>query len=989
MTPPTALPHLALLGFDLPLSAVVLGALSGLTYGLLAVGLVLIYRTSRFINFAHGQMGALGVAVLGMLVTKYHVPYYIALPPALAAGGAAAGATELVVVRRLRNVPPVMSIVATLGVGSFLSLVATALDPGVFNGQLLPSPPWMPVAHLGGLRIDRAYMAMLIFGPLAVAALTAFFRLSRFGLGIRCAAANPQAARMAGISADNMSSLAWVLAGVLSALTAVLVLPATGFASATSFGPSLLLRALTAGVLAGMANVPIAFGAGILVGVAQQLVLYNFPDSPGLADVVFVVVVLAALLFQRDARGRTEEKGSWVAVAAARPLPATVARLPEIRALRWGGVLVALAVAVLLPLTVSNATAVILTTILAFSTVGLSVGIGTGLSGQLSLGQFAIAAAGAVVALRVGSRAPFAVELICAAAAGALMSLAVGAPALRVRGIMLTVTTLGFGLLAADWGLDQPWALGHGKRPLHPVLFGRTLDTGGSFYYVALAVFLLAVAVAWNARRLGLGRALLAVRDNESNARAFTVPVQRLKIQGFVLAGAIAGLGGAVYAHSLSEVASSAFPVDASIDTVAMTVIGGVSSLLGPLVGAFYIIGLPRFVPLDAAGTAATQLGWLILVLYLPGGITQGIEPLRERYVRWAAARHGLDARAQTPEASGLARTSALAAVARPRPSDAAPGEVLLQARGLRKSFGGIAAVRDVSFSVNRGEIVGLIGPNGAGKTTTFELLSGFTRQSGGQVIYDGIDVSTMGPERRGRLGLIRSFQDATLFPTLSVADTVRLAFEPSLPTSFARSVLGVPGNERERRRRASDLLDLMGLGAYQGAQIRELSTGTRRITELACLIALSPSLLLLDEPSSGVAQRETEALGVLLRELNRELGLTMVVIEHDIPLIMGLADRVIAMDVGTVLADETPDAIQADPRVIASYLGASAAALNRSGPAAREPSLMPGPSTPWPAGHRAEQSPPQTVLEPVALPATSAGPADHGRDDTARRATT
>jgi ABC-type branched-subunit amino acid transport system ATPase component len=255
----------------------------------------------------------------------------------------------------------------------------------------------------------------------------------------------------------------------------------------------------------------------------------------------------------------------------------------------------------------------------------------------------------------------------------------------------------------------------------------------------------------------------------------------------------------------------------------------------------------------------------------------------------------------------------------------------LLEAVSLTKRFGGVHAVDDVSFSVRNGETLGLIGPNGAGKTTTFELLGGFTKVDGGRVRFAGRDVTGLGPEARARLGLIRSFQDAALFPTLTVKETVTLAHERVLPTSFLRSCAGLTKRDREKQRRASDIVEVMGLGRYADSQIQELSTGTRRIAEIACLVALEPTLLLLDEPSSGIAQRETEALGVLLQDLKRELSLTLVVIEHDIPLIMSLADRIVVMDAGRVIATGPPEIVRTDPRVVEAYLGGSIEAIERS----------------------------------------------------------
>jgi len=246
-----------------------------------------------------------------------------------------------------------------------------------------------------------------------------------------------------------------------------------------------------------------------------------------------------------------------------------------------------------------------------------------------------------------------------------------------------------------------------------------------------------------------------------------------------------------------------------------------------------------------------------------------------------------------------------------------------------------VRAVDGVSFEMQAGEILGLIGPNGAGKTTLFELIGGFTRPDAGRVVFAGTDVSKMGPEGRGRLGLIRSFQDASLFPTLTVLDTVMLALERAEPTRLAPALAGLGAADRRKEARARELIGSMGLHAFRNKQIAALSTGTRRITELACLVALEPTLLLLDEPASGIAQRETEALGDLLARLKDALDLTLIVIEHDIPMVMRLSDRIIAMESGSLIADGTPQQIRDDPLVIQSYLGGDLRAIERSGAAA------------------------------------------------------
>lgn len=928
--------------FSTPLPVIVLGTIIGLTYGLLAVGLVLIYRTNRIINFAHGQIGAFGAAVFGLVVLKYHVPYWLMFPLALAVAGAVGAGAETGVVRRLRKAPRLVSIVATLGVGQFLVGFSQAINSTASAGALFPQPSWLPSFRLGALLITPAYTGMLVLSPLAVLAIALFLRFSPFGLALRSAAANPEAARMSGIFASRMSSLAWAIAGALSAFTAILTQPTQGFTSADSFGPALLLRALTCAVVARMQSLPVAVAAGVGLGVIEQLLLWNYPRS-GLVEVTLFVIILVTLLLQRRRGGRDEEKGSWAAVQALRPVPDVLRRIWVVRNLGPMCGIFALALAVCLPLVISNSASVTVTGIIAFSIVGLSIGILTGLGGQLTLGQFAVAAMGAVISYYVSRHTgDFPLALLYAGLGAGVVSVVIGLPALRIRGLLVTVTTLSFALATPAWLLTQPWMLGQGQTPGQPIVGGHPLDTGKSYYFFALALLVVCLALARNVRRSGFGRLLVAIRDNEDNARAFTVPANAVKLQGYLVAGFVAGIGGAVYGHSLSSIGASTFPVDSSIAVVVMTVIGGVSILSGPIIGSIYVLGIPAFVPLDSAGIAATQLGALLLILFLPGGLAGAITPLRDRLVKRIGRRHGIDVDAAYadstvgPETGGPAvkathiRSRALADLG----IEAAPTAVgtLLEARHLRKSFGGIQAVGDVSLAVRSGETVGLIGPNGAGKTTTFELLGGFTRQDSGRVMFDQRDVTRLGPEARARLGLVRSFQDAALFPTMTVTQAVMLGFERVAPSRFLSSVAGLNFGERTKQRQAAELVSFMGLDAYRDKAIQELSTGTRRITEIACLVALRPTLLLLDEPSSGIAQRETEALGALLGDLKAQLGLTLLIIEHDIPLIMGISDRIVAMADGEVISSGTPEQVRSDPLVIDAYLGGSITAIERSG---------------------------------------------------------
>jgi branched-chain amino acid transport system ATP-binding protein len=289
-----------------------------------------------------------------------------------------------------------------------------------------------------------------------------------------------------------------------------------------------------------------------------------------------------------------------------------------------------------------------------------------------------------------------------------------------------------------------------------------------------------------------------------------------------------------------------------------------------------------------------------------------------------------------------LKATANGAPAATPAPTGrAAPGPEtasILSCTGLVKRFGGITAVDGVDLELREGEILGLIGQNGAGKTTLFDCISGFLPIDGGRVHFRGQDITDLKPHARAALGLGRSFQEARLFPSLTTEETMAVARERHLLNiGLVAAALGQPvarDSENDVKEKVDLLIDLMGLEAFREKLTGELSTGTRRIVELACLLAADPAVIVLDEPSGGVAQKESEALGPLLRRVQDLTGTSILVIEHDMPLLSGLCDRMLALELGAVIAEGTPAEVLDHPRVIESYLGTDATAINRSGAA-------------------------------------------------------
>jgi ABC-type branched-subunit amino acid transport system ATPase component len=267
-------------------------------------------------------------------------------------------------------------------------------------------------------------------------------------------------------------------------------------------------------------------------------------------------------------------------------------------------------------------------------------------------------------------------------------------------------------------------------------------------------------------------------------------------------------------------------------------------------------------------------------------------------------------------------------------PSAEAPA--ILECNGVRKTFGGITAIEDISLTLRDGEILGLIGHNGAGKTTFFDCVSGFLALDGGRLRLGGADIDTWPAHMRAAAGLGRTFQEARLFPSLTVAETIAVAQERHLRSrDMVAAGLRLPASldsEADVAVKAEQLVDMMGLDAFREKLVGELSTGTRRIVELACVLAQEPGVLLLDEPSGGVAQRETEAMGPLLIRVQQHTGCSILVVEHDMPLLTAICDRMIALELGQVIAEGTPAEVLEHPAVIESYLGTDESTINRSG---------------------------------------------------------
>jgi ABC-type branched-subunit amino acid transport system ATPase component/ABC-type branched-subunit amino acid transport system permease subunit len=914
--------------------SLLLGAFDGFLIGLLAVGLVLVYRASRFLNLAHGQLGALPALLLAKLVIDRGWPYWPSLVLCVAVGAATGIAVERWLVARLRarTRSTVSALLFTVGITQLLLflMVIPGLQPDAVElvGEGYPLPFDLSF-EFDGVKFGGQYIAVLLFGPLVVVGLAVFLRRSVYGKMIRATASNPDAAQLCGVDPKVVAAITWGAAGALSTFSAILAAPSVSATGIGALGPAQLFLAFGAAAFGSFVSIPWAVGGGVAIGMVTQLALFETSDA-GIAQLAVFVLVLGVVL----ARGRSIAAVFAAGGAAAEDLPPP--RVPPAvrerlvvsrrRSLLVGGALFLAVVAPLLPPLSAEGARFQLSLILVYAAIGVSLTLLIGWAGQLSLGHMAVVGVGAFVAGRQAAEGRSFVELlVIGGLLGAAVMVVIGIPALRVRGLTLAVTTLGLGVVASTWLFQADWFTGSPTGFVYldgPIAPWPGFDVEGtlSTYWTVLATLAGIATLAGRLRRSNPGRLIVAVRDDERLAASHGVSPATTKLAALAVSGGLAGMAGVLWADTWQTVSPAQFPPELSIAVLAIPVLGGLGSVSGAIAAAvvLYFPTLFWSTYLDNVLGDAAQTGFqllfsgvnvLIVLLLFPTGLAGAGQRLWERFLR----RVDGEVHDRAP-ALGASR---------------------LVADDVHLSFGGVAALQGASIEIGHGEIVGLIGPNGAGKSTLLNVLSGVHRAHAGAVRLDGVDVSREPPEGRAALGLGRSFQAATLFPGLTVKESVQAVLGARRHVGVLSAMVGLRRArqaERDTDDRAGELLARTGLTEWAGSLTADLSTGTRRICDLTLQLAAEPSVLLLDEPTAGVAQRDAEAFGPLLRRIRDELDCSIVVVEHDMPLLMGLCDRVYALVEGRVIAEGTPEEIRNDPAVIASYLGTDTVAVERSG---------------------------------------------------------
>jgi ABC-type branched-subunit amino acid transport system ATPase component/ABC-type branched-subunit amino acid transport system permease subunit len=925
------------------LAFLILGLGNGAAFAALALALVMTYRSSGVVNFGAGAValytaytysylrhGDLLVPIPGLPPTVHlagALSKGVALAVSLVAGGLLNALLYLIVFRWLRSAPAVAKAVASIGVlltiqGLLAQRVGT--NP-VSVGPIFPAN----YIQIGATRIPAAviWFAGTILAVAAV--LATLFQRTQFGLATRAVCETEKGAVLTGLSPGRVAIANWALSGAVAGLGGILIAPLIPLVPDAY--TLLVVPALAAALAAGFNSLSGTVAVALTMGMLQSLLgllqaQHRWLPQQGPAEIVTFLAILVFLLM----KGRGLPSRGAIALRTLGDAPRPRYPLPWI--VFGGG-----AVAIALCATGSAArTAIILSII--YSILALSLVVVTGFAGQVSFAQLGLAGVAAFTLSRLETalRIPFPWSPLIAACVATIVGILIGFPALRLRGLPVAVLTLAIAVvLDAAWFNNPNYTGGSaGATVAKPRLFGIDLSVGSGlafprlpFGLLCLTVLLVvASAVAW-LRRSRFGAAMLAVRANERSAAASGVNVVGTKLLAFGIGAFIAGLAGSLLSYEATFATPATFSTLTGLGFFAIVYLSGITSIAGGVqAGVFAVGGITYtiFNNLVAVGgwyTVLSGIGLINVAITQPEGCIEPFHVLGDKLVRlWhlKVVRRRLLGRAvaEPPPIAGLAehRSPAWREVSLESPP-------VLRIEDVSVTFGGVCALNRVTVDVTEGALVGLIGPNGAGKTTLLDVISGFTSGSG-KVVLGEAELTGVSAYRRARDGIGRSFQGIDLYEDLTALENIVVGSE----AARGRHGNAARGLWRRRRQDAAylgELCDVLELTDIKDRRARELSTGQRQLVSIARALAGRPRIVLLDEPAAGLDPEESRWLGQRLTSL-RGRGMTTVLIDHDMDLVLSVCDVVYVLDLGEVIACGTPDEIRTNPRVGEAYLGST-----------------------------------------------------------------
>lgn len=907
---------------------VVIGVTIGSVYGLAALGLVLTYQTSGIFNFAYGAVAAVAVFVFYFLHTEHEMAWPLAALICLCVVAPIEGLLLERMARAMADVAEVYKVVATVG----LILIVVGIGNIWYGDVSTLVPPFLPtdVFEVSGVFVGWDQATVVMFAFVAAALLYLFFRYMRLGVAMRAAVDNPELLAMTGENTVRVQRTAWIIGTVFASTAGLLLAPDLGLNGIVL--TQLVVQAFGAAAIGRLSSLPLTYVGGILIGLCAAIST-KFADISWLAGlpaglpflVLFLVLIVTprSKLSQRRVAGDSAVHRSWYAPA-------------RVRLAIWA---VVIALFGLAPLFAgSRLTAYSIT--LIFVIMFMALGLVTRTSGQISLCPLAFAAIGAASMSHFahGGGLPWGLALILAGLVAVPVGALIAVPAVRLAGVFLALATFGFGVLLEKVVYTQDFMFGASTggipvpRPGLTILGWDTSSDDG-FHFVLLALAVLSTALILGIQNGRLGRLLRGLSDSPTALEAHGTTTSVTKVLVFCISAFFLAIGGALMGSLYTFESGADFTSFGSLQMVVLVTIVLVGDPWVAVIAAVGMRLLPAYLPEGSADYllivfglfAATFAMSLKTAPTVPSGLKRLLDSLGGREQTVAGT-----VQATAPRAA--------AATSRPRvkqESGAAPREPWLEVRDLDVRFGGVRAVDDFSMSAPLGAITGLVGPNGAGKTTTLNVCSGLQRPTRGGVFLDGTNASKLSVAARARHGVGRTFQRGELFGSLSVRENLILGREAGLAgVNPLSQVLPRPGDRRETEEAIQSAMAATGIGKLGEVQAGLLSTGEKRLVELARVLSGSFKILLLDEPSSGLHGGEVDRFGETLQRIVEERGVGIVLVEHDMSLVRRICDRVYVLDYGKLIFEGTAEEMLASDDVRAAYLGSHLPSESAKAPA-------------------------------------------------------
>lgn len=940
-------------------TTLVSGFVTGCLYALTALGVVLVYRTSKVINFAVGGMGAL-TTYLAYVLVNIHVPYGVVFALVIIGGGILGVLIAVVFLYPVRNLSPISIGIATLG--ALLVLLGLVGWVWGYNERALREP----LGAVGGIRLGAFainYNQILVVGVTAIAIAISFLILARtrVGVAMRAVASGKQTASLMGISVPMLRALAWGLGGACVALAAFLAAPFT------YIGPDVFtnfsLVAIAAVVLGGLARPAGVLAGGLLFGIGTNLLAY-YGLSNVTNSVTFLIVAGMLVLRPDGLFGRPENELAEVTIPGAQrasvnrlraglgrtltfrstPLRArTTPRRPinvsrQVKLGGWAGLAIVL---IGFPLVSSTTITTLMAATLAIFIAVLGLNVLVGSSGQLSVGQGGFVAFGAyaaaVAAIHLGVPVLVGI-LILAPAAGGLLGFLIGLPAVRLSGLLLAILTVLFAFSMPEVATRLRGLTGgaDGEALSLPVFLSGTRAQ----YWFALLLAVLAAGATVLLLRSKWGRRWGGVRDSEKGVRALGLSPSRAKLFAFTWCAALGGLSGAVSGALVGFITPQTYGVFLSVYLLVAVVIGGLGSIGGSFLGAVFIEIVNYYISASGSSIPPEVLFGLALILALwiaPAGLVGLARPVASALGSLARGRDLFRPRSEGGSVAGeetaptdqaalrlpltrtqgqLSSTASSAGHTEPTPvelrRDAGAGS-LLELRGVSGGYGQVTVLRDISLQLREGEAVALLGANGAGKSTLLRLVSGLVHSTSGDILWRGASIAGMPPHAIAASGIAHVPEGRQVFPDLTVQENL-------IAGTFA---LGrVKATRQLTRRRMDEVLEYFPrLKDRRTQRGGSLSGGEQQMLAVARALMAEPKLIMLDEPSLGLAPAIVTSVFESLRAISLS-GVAILVVEQNIHAAQLVADDACVLASGKVVMKRPMSEVVADNQVLESYLG-------------------------------------------------------------------